>query len=281
MQSFIYTITAGRTGTAWLAALIRDNLPFKAVHEQLGIDDFGSRMPDIRTMRRFNERGLTAEVEAFWREKFDGLRGEPRYAETNHTLAKCGLVDYAAKADADADAAFTFVAVRRDTVDLCLSFLHRHDFSNVTIVWQWYLDTAYARRIVEPAPYLALGPIGSLLWYAAEVEARQIYYAKLYADRFRFVFTDTEAMTTPEGAAGLLAALGRTGVAPPSLPPRMNANPGRANPAVRAQLAEVVARTRQPLEEIVSDYLASGRRLAGTGSPARGSSLAGQLRTSR
>ena len=61
-ERLIFTITAGRTGTAWLTSFIRDNSSFLSVHEFVGIDDFGSRMPDIRTMRTFNDIGLTDHV---------------------------------------------------------------------------------------------------------------------------------------------------------------------------------------------------------------------------
>ena len=49
-----FTITAGRTGSAWLASFLSLNLQIEEVHEPLGINDFGEKMPDIRTMRNFN-----------------------------------------------------------------------------------------------------------------------------------------------------------------------------------------------------------------------------------
>ena len=53
-----FTITAGRTGSAWLTSFLTANLGIDAVHEPLGIDDFGDQMPDIRTMRTFNNYGI-------------------------------------------------------------------------------------------------------------------------------------------------------------------------------------------------------------------------------
>jgi hypothetical protein len=58
MSRFIFSITAGRTGTAWITNFLGENLGIKSIHEPLGIDDFGNQMPDIKTMRMFNERGL-------------------------------------------------------------------------------------------------------------------------------------------------------------------------------------------------------------------------------
>ena len=42
-----FTITAGRTGTAWLASFLSKNLNIEEIHEHLGINDFGEKMPDI------------------------------------------------------------------------------------------------------------------------------------------------------------------------------------------------------------------------------------------
>ena len=87
-----FTITAGRTGYAWLTSFLTANLGIAAVHEPLGIDDFGIQMPDIRTMGSFNNFGNNDFVKAFWERKFSHLP-DTTYAETNHTLCKCGLVE--------------------------------------------------------------------------------------------------------------------------------------------------------------------------------------------
>ena len=51
----IFTLSAGRTGTAWLSDFLAVNFNCDALHEPLGIEDFGNRMPDIKIMRSFNE----------------------------------------------------------------------------------------------------------------------------------------------------------------------------------------------------------------------------------
>jgi len=38
-----FTITAGRTGSAWLASFLSMNLQIEEVHEPLGINDFGEK----------------------------------------------------------------------------------------------------------------------------------------------------------------------------------------------------------------------------------------------
>lgn len=65
MEELVFTITGGRTGTAWLAEFLSAQLKIPCVHEPLGIDDFRVRTPDIRTMRTFNERGMTPFVQDF------------------------------------------------------------------------------------------------------------------------------------------------------------------------------------------------------------------------
>ena len=69
----IFTLSAGRTGTAWLSEVLAVNLNCEALHELLGIDDFGNRMPDIKIMRSFSENGNNALVKDFWKRKFSML----------------------------------------------------------------------------------------------------------------------------------------------------------------------------------------------------------------
>ena len=85
----IFTLSAGRTGTAWLSEFLAINLNCEALHESLGVEDFGNRMPDIEIMRSFNENGNNAIVKDFWKRKFSMLTSNI-HIETNHTLGKCG-----------------------------------------------------------------------------------------------------------------------------------------------------------------------------------------------
>src|SRR5688572_8969314 len=112
MSRFIFSITAGRTGTAWITNFLGENLGIKSIHEPLGIDDFGNQMPDIKTMRMFNDRGLTDFVRQFWDRKFAGIEHFHSYAESNHTLAKCGLLEYAAELQKKNE--FVFLCIRRN-----------------------------------------------------------------------------------------------------------------------------------------------------------------------
>ena len=70
-----FTITAGRTGSAWLASFLSANLKAHAI-EPLEIDDFGVKMPDIRTMRSFNNFGNNDFVRQFWKKNSKLFRQE-------------------------------------------------------------------------------------------------------------------------------------------------------------------------------------------------------------
>ncbi len=181
---YIFTITGGRTGTEWLAEFFAQNLHVPAIHELLEIDDFGTNMPDIRTMRAFNERGYDAVVQAFWKKKLQNISTYQRYIETNHTLAKCGLVESIAASNLSART--TFIVLKRDGRQ-CVSYLMRGDFLNITILWQWYLSPNYKNNIVFPIPFLKLGELGPVLWYVYEMEARQCYYQTVYRNELNFI----------------------------------------------------------------------------------------------
>ena len=101
-----------------------------------------------------------------------------------------------------------FVSLRRNWVDQAASYVHRADFRNYTTVWQWYLDSSYRNAVVDPGPMRSLGPSAPILWYIAEMEARQEYYKQLYNDRFRFIGCRLEDIVRPAGAVQLLRLLG-------------------------------------------------------------------------
>ncbi|HAL75104.1 MAG TPA: hypothetical protein DDZ82_00435 [Rhodobacteraceae bacterium] len=88
----IFTLSAGRKGTAWVSEFLAVNLNCEALHKPLGVEDFGNRMPDIKIMRTFSENGNNAIVTDFWKRKFSMLTSNI-HIETNHTLGKCGLIE--------------------------------------------------------------------------------------------------------------------------------------------------------------------------------------------
>ncbi|THH38412.1 hypothetical protein E4Z66_02240 [Aliishimia ponticola] len=246
MQKAIFTLTAGRTGTAWIADFLGQNLEIDAVHEPLGIADFGTRMPDIRLMRSFNTYGNTPEVQRFWQGKLGAL--PPVYAEGNHTLGKCGLIENLAVSPLAQDA--VVVVLRRGIVKQCVSYLVRGDFGNITVPWQWYLMPDYPLTLVAFAPFKGMGQLGYALWYCYEMAARQAYYQMAYGDRVSFVEAQLEEVTKPEGAARFWADLGGQGTC--SLPPPKNASS-------TAPPAELLAQVQAITDKIAFDADAVAR----------------------
>lgn len=254
---YYFTVTAGRTATAWLSKLLSLNLNIPSRHEPLGVDDFGTQMPDIRTMRSFNTYGMDRTVRNFWKRKFQDLNGP--IAETNHTLGKCGLVEYIAD-DPISDRA-ALIVLRRNLVDQCVSYIMRGDFANVTLEWQWYLSPSYRNVMVKPDLFVPLGQIGNALWYCLEMETRQAYYLKKFGHRLNFIEANVEEVVTHTGAQKFLQKLGHSGAV--ILPERTNAN--QADAQTQAALKEQVARTLESLnfdpESIATAYIQRGRRL--------------------
>jgi hypothetical protein len=257
MSRFIFSITAGRTGTAWITNLLGENLGIKSIHEPLGIDDFGNQMPDIKTMRMFNERGLTDFVRQFWDRKFAGIEHFDSYAESNHTLAKCGLLEYAAEFQKKNE--FVFLCIRRNHADQCLSYVNRGDFRNITIEWQWYLNPQYRKKIVNPEPFLKMGYVGKIIWYIFEIEARQEYYKALYQEKFQFLDLELESMTQLDGARELLRTLGVT--AEPRLNVAINASKARENKELRNHIDAQLKQVKFDPSKTAQDFIRAGRRL--------------------
>ncbi len=248
-----FTITAGRTGSAWLTEFLSRNLNIDAVHEPLGIDDFGTRMPDIRTMRSFNNYGNNDYVKAFWRNKLSGLTGDV-YAETNHTLAKCGLVENLAESELAKDA--TLIVLKRNTIKQCVSYFVRNDFINITLAWQWYLHPSYTRNIINPQPFLKIGGLGTPIWYSYEMAARQEYYRQKYGDRINMIEVTLDEAVKEDGAATFLKALGYDQA--PILPPPTNENKIDPPPGLTEKVTQIVNGITFDMETLVRGAIERG-----------------------
>jgi hypothetical protein len=253
MTRTVFTLTGGRTGTAWLADFLSRNMDLKAVHEPLGIHDFGETMPDIRTMRCFNTHGNDAFVRAFWDRKFAAISGD-NYAETNHTLGKCGLIENLAESPLVAEA--TVVILQRDMVKQCASHVIRTDFVNITIPWQWYLVPSYPLKLVSFEPFKSLGLLGHALWYCYEMQTRQAYYRQIYGNRVRFVDADLDVVTKPEGAAQFWAELGGEGEC--MLPPKKNATNAPIPENLTRAITEITEKISFDPDEIARAAVARG-----------------------
>jgi hypothetical protein len=225
-KHFVFTMTAGRTGTAYLAELLRQNVAgAEAHHEILGWDKFGVDTPDVSHMTLYNSAGNHPKVQAFWADKLGRIAKSPApvYVETSHLLLKAGLVENLGPLLAAGTV--HLVALERDLYPTVISYRNRFDFLNKGMWWMWYLDPDYPRNILRAPKLLEAGLNGLCLWYIFEMQARGRFYLKALAGqpRVRVYLAKLEELSTPEGAQRLLAELALPGTTPlVTLPPAKN-----------------------------------------------------------
>ena len=255
----IFSLTGGRTGTKFLSHLIGENTDSISIHESLRAVDFGTRTPDIRTMRLFNETGFNPEIKSFWRLKFSLIPKTRNFCETNHTLAKCGLIEHIMSSEKLQNETVIISLSRSDKVRHAISHLKRGDFQNKTIDWQWYLSAQYKNLIVDPKPFLKYGRPGYIYWYIEEVSARQEYYKKIYGQYIKFVDASLEQISKAEGARALLSELGIGELK--TIPPAVNQSPQGSFVDVEDQMTEIFKKTRGLADNALSQYLNENKRL--------------------
>jgi hypothetical protein len=210
-SQFIYTITTGRSGTAFLSRLLHLNIAGAEVHHELtGFPNFGRRTPDASQLTTFNHVGNVPEVRSFWRRKFnEDMKSRARiYAEMSHVLAKAGLLENLDLLPSSAR--IHMVRLKRDSFQTYWSHLNRFDFLHTALTWLFTLDARYPNVIIDSSPYLEHGVFGRALWYVHEMEARAAYYEKLMVtdSRVKFHRVQFGDLVTPFGAATILQGLG-------------------------------------------------------------------------
>lgn len=176
----IFTLSAGRTGTAWLSEFLAVNLNFEALHEPLGVEDFGNRMPDIKIMRSFNENGNNAIVKDFWKRKFSMLTSNI-HIETNHTLGKCGLIENISRSKLAEKS--RIIILKRDIVRQCASYVVRHDFVHITTAWQWYLHPSYQKNLSIQNYFHNLKGLDSLFGIATKWQLAKLIISFISAQK--------------------------------------------------------------------------------------------------
>ncbi len=254
MKKYFFTITAGRTGSNWLANFMSANLKTKSIHEPLEINDFGLKMPDIKIMRTFNDIGNNILIKNFWNNKLKLIENENIYVETNHTLSKCGLVENLANSNMSENS--ILILLNRNIVDQCVSYLTRHDFTNITIVWQWYLHTSYKKKIVNPVPFEKFGNAGLALWYCYEMLARQAYYKKLFSKKIKMIEIDLEDLNSEKGAENFLKNIGIMNKC--IIPKKTNQNKRVFSQKLYDDIAKLVSSVKFNAEDIVNTALQNG-----------------------
>lgn len=268
----IFTITTGRSGTAFLAQLLRANLSDAEVnHEILRYDAFGVDTPDLSDMVQFNAFGNTNKVRAFWKRKLSRIATKPKgvYAETSHLLAKAGLLENIAPL-ADGRTIY-IVLLRRDVVKVLSSLQSRYDFLNKGNMWLWYLDPDYPRKIVDTAPFKKRGWSGICLWYVCEMLTRAEYYRLLFSDvpGIHFIEAEIDQLNDPDHAAEFLGQLGqRLPAGEITIPPPQNRGRLKKHSAGSIEaIRRVVKGIAFDPEGLAKQYVHSGRRLADSVGP--------------
>lgn len=265
-RKFVFSATTGRSGTGYLAELLRRNLPDATVHhERTGYLSFGIDTPDTSHFTQFNSAGNVRPVREFWQRKHARLRAETGvwYVETSHLLLKAGLLENIGPLTEAGEV--SIVVLTRDVADTVISFVERHDFANSGFTWLWTLDPRYPNKITAPGPLLDLGAAGAALWYVIEMRTRGEFY-KLLLDgvkNLRFIDASLSDIAQPAGAARMLAALGgRAKAATPVMPGRVNETRApRLPPKARDQLRRMVERTQFDPVTLAGAFYESGKRL--------------------
>ena len=123
-MKLIFCLSAGRTGTAYLAELLRANLPHPsiAMHEVM---PFGVHTPEVSHNMEFNNKGNTKLIKDFWERKFNIILSQPieYYAESCHMLMKAGLVENAAEFIPEYNEV-KFIILKRDDTENTLKSYH-------------------------------------------------------------------------------------------------------------------------------------------------------------
>lgn len=207
----IFTLTGGRTGTAWLANLIRENTGEPCLHEALDVNGFCTHTPCTKTLRWFNTHGYGGPVEQFWAEKMAVVAESPNWFETSHLLGKAGLCEHLTRFKALRDET-KIIVLRRNLVKQCASYIFRGDFSHVANIWQFFLDRTYTNNLVSfDEVQRVASDFAYPIWYALEIEARQQFYVKRYGGDLTFISVRLEDLINENGAINLLSQLGLAG----------------------------------------------------------------------
>ena len=178
----IFTLSAGRTGTAWVSEFLAVSLNCEALHEPLGFQDFGNRMPDIKIMRSFSENGNNAIVTDFWKRKISMLISNI-HIETNHTLGKCGLIENISRSQLAEKS--RIIILKRDIVRQCASYVVRHDFVHITTAWQWYLHPSYQKNLSIQNYFHNLKGLDSLFGIATKWQLAKLIISFISAQKLK------------------------------------------------------------------------------------------------
>lgn len=174
---YVFTLTTGRSGTAWMAEFLKNIPDSECHHERLGPRAWGRMTPDISTLMEYNTLGNTRSVRQFWKQKAEFLDANVKagtYVETSHVLSKAGLIE-----NIDLFPGHTIILLDRDPEKVARSMIRRGDYTCIGNIWIWLLDPGYAMNKSRPK-----GQTQEDLchWYVSEMKLRR----ENFLENFKF-----------------------------------------------------------------------------------------------
>ncbi len=265
-RKYIYSITTGRSGSAFLTQLLEQNTYDSAVyHERTSWQLFGEVTPDLSHTLLYNSAGNVERVQAFWDKKFrlDSLHNQSTYIETSHLLSKAGLCENLPKLATRASK-IHLIVLKRDIFKIAWSLFNRHDFANAGATWIFYLDPRTPNTILNSDAFTDYGQLGCALWYVYEIFTRAEYYKLLLAPEKNIIFHDVylEDLLRPNRAVKLLNALGfNTTEASLKMPPKVNQQHTFPYAGQEGQLLELINKFNFDPSALAKKFYDAGNRL--------------------
>ena len=168
-KSLIFTVTPGRSGTKYLAALL-GSVPGVAAHHEA--------QPDFVTALRRAQQDPEVAF-AFWRDvklPFIASLDAPVYAETSHLFCK-GFLEPAILLGLKPK----LIILRRPPSEVASSFLERDTVPARTPYGTLYLLDTRDPYVMPLVGWERMTDYQLCFWYALEIERRQIKYADFAA----------------------------------------------------------------------------------------------------
>jgi len=267
-KNFIFTITTGRSGTAYLAELLKANLQNAEVHhERLSFLGVSVDSPDASDFTYFNTIGNVKKVRDFWQRKLTNVQQSKSdiYVETSHFLAKAGLIENLSVLLDNPDNQVHIIVLKRLPHKIAWSFLNRFDFANTVFTWLSALDFRYHNVIINAGKFAKAGIVGHIYWYIYEMYTRAAYYQIIYKDiqNLHFHEVDLEQIAKTEGASVLLNALKLPMQTELKLPPKTNELPVQVYSEKEHKIVKDFDEKNNPdYLKIAKNFIAEGKTLA-------------------
>ena len=207
---YLFCINSGRSGSQYLATLLRTDPQVAAFHEAVpemngDILRLAEREPYAATYdaRRFKAAAV--------RELLARYPGRRVYAETNHMFIKTFFDVAMTEFSAEAGERVGVVLLRRELAAVVKSFAELGMFTDSNAYWPAWMSSPYAHtRAIEPAaPEGTLDALETTVAYLVDIEARAQRFRRDFpgADVFE---TRIEAFADPREIERLFAWAGLT-----------------------------------------------------------------------